>query len=125
MMNLSRWGALGYLLKRTPSQEIVAAIRSVSQSYCQLGPTISLKVFSQLKPSSPSRHVCQDLLSKREIKVLKLVGQGKNNQEIAQNLYLSDGTVKNYVTQTLNELETRKPPEEELTPNGRALSRYR
>ncbi len=97
-------GALGYLLKRTPSKEIAAAIRSVSQGYSQLGPTIALKVFSRLKPS-PS--VAQNCLSKREIDVLKLVGQGKNNQEIAQQLHLSEGTVKNYVTQILNKLEMR------------------
>ena len=96
-------GALGYLLKRTPSKEIAAAIRAVSQGYSQLGPTIALKVFSRLKPSP---HVCQHL-SKREIDVLKLVGQGKNNQEIAQQLHLSEGTVKNYVTQILNKLEIR------------------
>ncbi len=100
-------GALGYLLKRTPAQEIAAAIRSVSQGYSQLGPTIALKVFSQLKSSPPSPNSSQDLLSKREIEVLKLVGQGKNNQEIAQELHLSEGTVKNYVTQILNKLEMR------------------
>lgn len=100
-------GALGYLLKRTPSQEIATAIRSVSQGYSQLGPTIALKVFSKLKSSPPSTNSYQDLLSKREIEVLKLVGQGKNNQEISQELYLSEGTVKNYVTQILNKLQMR------------------
>lgn len=95
-------GALGYLLKRTPSKEIAAAIRSVSQGYSQLGPTIALKVFSR-----PPR--CQDL-SKRDIDVLKLVGQGKNNQEIVQKLYLSQGTVKTYVTQILPKLEMRDAP---------------
>ncbi len=100
-------GALGYLLKRTPSQDIVAAIRSVSQGYSQLGPTIALKVFSQLKPLQTSSNSYQELLSKREIDVLKLVGQGKNNQEIAQELFLSEGTVKNYVTTILGKLEMR------------------
>ncbi len=100
-------GALGYLLKRTPSPEIATAIRSVSLGYSQLGPTIALKVFSQLKSVSPTPHFSQDSLSKREIEVLKLVGQGKNNQEIAQELYLSEGTVKNYVTQILTKLEMR------------------
>jgi len=100
-------GALGYLLKRTPAQEIATAIRSVSQGYSQLGPTIAQKVFSQLNSSPPSPNSYQDLLSKREIEVLKLVGQGKNNQEIAQELHLSEGTVKNYVTQILNKLEMR------------------
>ncbi|MEL6166753.1 MAG: response regulator transcription factor, partial [Cyanobacteria bacterium J06628_3] len=47
-------GALGYLLKRTPSQDIAAAIRSVAQGYSHLGPTIALKVFSQLKPAVSS-----------------------------------------------------------------------
>ncbi len=96
-------GALGYLLKRTPLKEIAAAIRAVSQGYSQLDPTIALKVFSRLKPSPQvSQH-----LSKREFDVLKLVGQGKNNQEVAQQLHLSAGTVKNYVTQILNKLEMR------------------
>jgi len=44
------------------------------------------------------------LLSKREIEVLKLVGQGKNNLEISQELYLGEGTVKNHVTQILSKL---------------------
>jgi DNA-binding NarL/FixJ family response regulator len=98
-------GALGYLLKRTPAAEIATAIRSVSQGYSQLGPTIAPKAFSQLKslPCNPDL----DLLSKREIGVLKLLGEGKNNQEIAQDLYLSEGTVKNYVTQILLKLEMR------------------
>jgi DNA-binding NarL/FixJ family response regulator len=99
-------GALGYLLKRTPSPEIAAAIRSVSQGYSQLGPTIALKVFSQLK-SYPAPHPAQSSLSSREMEVLKLVGQGLNNSEIAQKLYLSEGTVKNYVTQIMSKLEMR------------------
>lgn len=99
-------GALGYLLKRTPASEIAAAIRSVAQGYSQLGPTIALKVFSQLKPSSSSGNTIADL-SKREVEVLKLVGAGKNNQEIAQELYLSDGTVKNHVTQILSKMNLR------------------
>ncbi|AFY60280.1 response regulator transcription factor [Synechococcus sp. PCC 6312] len=98
-------GALGYLLKRTPVSEIAAAIRSVAQGYSQLGPTIAPKAFSQLKPSV--KDIAPDLLTKREIQVLKLVGEGKNNLEIAQSLFLSEGTVKNHVTQILSKLEMR------------------
>ncbi|MGG6266361.1 response regulator [Leptolyngbya sp. AN03gr2] len=98
-------GALGYLLKRTPAPEIAAAIRSVAQGYSQLGPTIATKAFSQLK--TPSCTTVPSALSKREIEVLKLVGEGKNNTEIAQELYLSEGTVKNHVTQILGKLEMR------------------
>ncbi len=98
-------GALGYLLKRTPAPEIAAAIRSVAQGYSQLGPTIATKAFSQLK--MPSFETTPSSLSKRETEVLKLVGEGKNNIEIAQDLYLSEGTVKNHVTQILSKLEMR------------------
>ncbi len=98
-------GALGYLLKRTPAPEIAAAIRSVAQGYSQLGPTIATKAFSQLKPSSSDN--APNVLSKREIEVLKLVGEGKNNTEIARQLYLSEGTVKNHLTQILSKLEMR------------------
>ena len=96
-------GALGYLLKRTPAPEIATAIRSIAQGYGQLGPTIAARAFSQLKAPA----CAPSSLSKREIEVLKLVGEGKNNIEIAQELYLSEGTVKNHVTQVLNKLEMR------------------
>jgi DNA-binding NarL/FixJ family response regulator len=98
-------GALGYLLKRTPAPEIAAAIRSVAQGYSQLGPTIATKAFSQLKMSYIDN--ASSSLSKREIEVLRLVGEGKNNIEIAKDLYLSEGTVKNHVTQILSKLEMR------------------
>jgi DNA-binding NarL/FixJ family response regulator len=98
-------GALGYLLKRTPAPEIAAAIRSVAQGYSQLGPTIATKAFSQLKMSYIDN--VSSSLSKREIEVLRLVGEGKNNIEIAKELFLSEGTVKNHVTQILSKLEMR------------------
>jgi DNA-binding NarL/FixJ family response regulator len=98
-------GALGYLLKRTPAPEIAAAIRSVAQGYSQLGPTIAAKAFSQLK--APTSDLSPNSLSKREIEVLKLVAEGKNNAEIAEDLYLSEGTVRNHVTQILSKLELR------------------
>lgn len=101
-------GALGYLLKRTPSEQIAAAIRSVYQGYSQLGPTIAPKVFAQLKSNpSPPKTDYQSLLTKRELEVLKLIGSGKNNQEIALSLHLTEGTVKNYVTRILAQLNLR------------------
>lgn len=100
-------GALGYLLKRTPSQQVAAAIRSLHQGYSQLDPTIAPKVFAQLKLSALQQADYQNLLSKRELEVLKLVGQGKNNQEIAQVLHLTEGTVKNYITHILSKLRVR------------------
>ncbi|KAB8329948.1 response regulator transcription factor [Scytonema tolypothrichoides VB-61278] len=101
-------GALGYLLKHTPIEQIVTAIRSVYLGYCQLGPTIVPKVVAQLKPN-PSRPKDDYyyLLSQRELEILKLMGRGKNNREIAQELHLSEGTVRNYVSQIFSQLDVR------------------
>ena len=105
-------GALGYLLKSTPALQLAAAIRTLSQGHSQLGPTIAPKVFSQLRPpvtakQNQNQNSLANLFSDRELGVLKLIGQGKNNREIAKTLYLTEGTVKNYVTQILGRLELR------------------
>ncbi|MBW4501834.1 MAG: response regulator transcription factor [Scytonema hyalinum WJT4-NPBG1] len=101
-------GALGYLLKHTPIEQIVTAIRSVYLGYCQLGPSIVPKVVTQLKPNSSRPKDDSDyLLSQRELEILKLMKQGKNNREIAQELHLTEGTVRNYVSQIFSQLGVR------------------
>lgn len=101
-------GALGYLLKRTSVEQMAAAIRSAHLGNSQLGATIASKVFAQLKPISTTEAIAyEQLLTKREREVLWLVGEGKNNQEIAQALHLTEGTVKNYVTRILEQLNMR------------------
>ncbi|NEU76935.1 response regulator transcription factor [Hassallia byssoidea VB512170] len=99
-------GALGYLLKSTPSAQLATAIRTLHQGHCQLGPTIAPKVFAQLHPPAIKQNLHYHL-TERESEVLKLISQGKNNREIAQILYLTEGTVKNYVTQILGRLGLR------------------
>jgi DNA-binding NarL/FixJ family response regulator len=101
-------GALGYLLKSTPSTQLATAIRTLHQGHSQLGPTIAPKVFGQLNPPAAIKQSnCHQLLSERELQVLTLIGQGKNNREIAKTLYLTEGTVKNYVSQILARLHLR------------------
>jgi DNA-binding NarL/FixJ family response regulator len=102
-------GALGYLLKSTPSSQLAGAIRTLYQGYSQLGPTIAPKVFAQLNPfSSPAKvNSHQQLFSERELEILTLIGKGKNNREISQELYLTEGTVKNYVSHILARLGLR------------------
>ncbi|MBD0304812.1 MAG: response regulator transcription factor [Tolypothrix sp. T3-bin4] len=99
-------GALGYLLKSTPSAQLATAIRTLHQGHCQLGPTIAPKVFAQLHPPAIKQNLHYHL-TERESEVLKLISHGKNNREIAQILYLTEGTVKNYVTQILGRLGLR------------------
>jgi DNA-binding NarL/FixJ family response regulator len=102
-------GALGYLLKSTPSEQLAIAIRSLQQGYSQLGPTIAPKVFAQINPllaASPDRSGAVEL-SPRERDVLQLIGQGYSNREISDRLHISAGTVKNHVTQILSKLQLR------------------
>ncbi|PSB26308.1 response regulator [Stenomitos frigidus] len=101
-------GAAGYLLKNTPSEQLAAAIRLVHEGYSQLGPTIAPKVFAQLQsPATLAKRTEYWLLSDRERDVLKLLGEGNSNREIAQKLHLTEGTVKNHITRILCQLGVR------------------
>jgi DNA-binding NarL/FixJ family response regulator len=99
-------GALGYLLKSTPAPQLAIAIRTLHQGYCQLGPTIAPKVIVQLNAPATTKSDGQYCLTERE-EILRELAMGKSNREIAQTLYLTEGTVKNYVSQVLNRLGMR------------------
>ncbi len=95
-----RAGANGYLLKDTPREQLFAAIRGTMQGKSFIDPAVAPKLLNHLSgaaPASPSNEAA-GLLSERELEVLQLVAQGLSNLEIAQKLYLSEGTVKNYVS---------------------------
>jgi len=104
-------GAMGYLLKDTPSEELAVAIRAVHKGYTQLGPGIVKKLLNQFPNGRQiqSQPVPPNLteLTPREKEVLKLIATGASNREIAQELYISEGTVKNHVTNILNRLNLR------------------
>lgn len=101
-----RLGAKGYLLKDTEPDEIASAIRAVYKGHTQLGPGLLEKVL--LVPeviSNPPPELA--LLTPRELEVLRLIASGANNREIANALFLSENTVKNYVTNILSCLNVR------------------
>jgi DNA-binding NarL/FixJ family response regulator len=101
-------GAVGYLLKDTPSEEVAQAIRAVHRGYAQFGPGILQKmVTNQSAPARVEIPPGYDELTPREREVLALIGQGASNREIAQTLFLSEGTVKNHVTNILGRLGLR------------------
>ncbi|WP_341526709.1 response regulator transcription factor [Nostoc sp. UHCC 0302] len=105
-------GAMGYLLKDTPSEELAVAIRAVHKGYTQLGPGIVKKLLTQFsnseltQPTPPAPPILAEL-TPREKEVLQLIATGASNREIAQELYISEGTVKNHVTNILNRLNLR------------------
>ncbi|GAB1544503.1 response regulator transcription factor [Scytonema sp. NUACC21] len=102
-------GATGYLLKDTPSEELAFAIRAVHKGYTQLGPGIVRKLLTQFPTAAPTQPPPSSLaeLTPREKEVLRLIATGASNREIAQELYISEGTVKNHVTNILNRLNLR------------------
>ncbi len=102
-----KYGAKGYLLKDTPSEEIAAAIRAVDRGYTHLSPGIMEKVISSQTEAVPALPPELQELTPRELEVLKLISIGANNREIAKELYISEGTVKNHVTNLLNRLNLR------------------
>ena len=106
-----RYGAIGYLLKDTPSEELAAAIRAVHKGYTQLGPGLVEKIMAKVPAAAPVPPVSPpsswDELTPREQEVLRMIAKGASNREIAKALYISEGTVKNHVTNILNRLNLR------------------
>ena len=101
-------GAKGYLLKDTPCEEIAAAIRAVALGYTHLAPGMIDKVMSgQIDKNQATLPPELAELTPRELEILKLIAVGSNNREIAGQLYISEGTVKNHVTNILTRLNVR------------------
>jgi DNA-binding NarL/FixJ family response regulator len=103
-----RLGAKGYLLKDTEPDELALAIRAVHKGHTQLGPGLFEKALLPVA-TAPSVELPPELaqLTPRELDVLRLMSSGANNREIAQSLFLSENTVKNYVTNILSRLNLR------------------
>ncbi len=101
-----RAGASGYLLKDTPREKVIEAIRGTLEGKSYVDPDVAGKLLGQVanESSKPSRLI-SDRLSEREISVLRLLGRGLTNGEISQQLHLSEGTVRNHVSAILSKLE--------------------
>jgi len=115
-------GAMGYLLKDTPSEELAVAIRAVDKGYSQLGPGIVKKLVTQFPATLPQAVLAippnLTELTPREKEVLRLIAIGDNNREIAKKLYISEGTVKNHVTNMLNRLNLRDRTQAAILANS-------
>lgn len=96
-------GALGYLLKDSSPQELLQAIRNVHQGEASLHPTIARKLMRELN-QPPSLPPTTDPLTEREVDVLRLVAQGLSNDDIAEQLVVSERTVRTHVSHILDKL---------------------
>lgn len=95
-------GALGYLLKDSNPQELLDAIRQVSKGESWLHPSVAKKVLKELTHTSAPSNL--EELTERETEVLKLVAQGMSNREIADQLVISEATVRTHVSSLLAKL---------------------
>jgi DNA-binding NarL/FixJ family response regulator len=103
-------GAAGFLLKDTPPREIAAAVRAVADGTAALSPAVTDTLIQSYvdRAATPRRAEARSRLaelSEREVDVLKLVGRGESNAEIGRQLFVSEATVKTYVSRLLAKLE--------------------
>jgi DNA-binding NarL/FixJ family response regulator len=101
-------GACGYLLKDSSIGDLMQGIRSASVGESLISPTIASKVLQRIRASSPLPDIAariQTQLSDREIEVLKLIANGRDNADIAGQLYISPKTVKNHISNILMKLQ--------------------
>ncbi|MFP3854138.1 MAG: response regulator [Anaerolineales bacterium] len=100
-----RAGASGYVLKQVGSDELIQSIEAVGRGEASLDPALTQRVFSQVRKAIRDQDASAFAdLTDQELRVLGLVSEGKTNKEIAESLYLGQGTVRNYVSNILSKL---------------------
>lgn len=97
-------GALGYLLKDSGPEELIQAIRNVYRGQSSLEPSIARKVLLELSNPPTKQSLTGELLTERELEVLRLVAKGCCNKEIAARLSVSELTVRTHVSKILSKL---------------------
>jgi DNA-binding NarL/FixJ family response regulator len=107
-----RAGAAGFLLKDVSAEKLFEAIRAANRGEVFLLPSITAKVlaeFSRLarRPVASQVDALLEPLSTRELEILRLVATGVSNKEIAENLVIAEGTVKNHLTSIFSKLEVK------------------
>lgn len=104
-------GASGYLLKQTRGQDLASAIDRVAQGESLLDPAVTDKVLERMRNLASGGSDELAALSPQERKILSGIAEGKTNKEIAEEVFLSDKTVKNYVSSILSKLNLRRRSE--------------
>jgi DNA-binding NarL/FixJ family response regulator len=104
-------GASAYLLKQTRGQQLADAVEAVARGESLLDPQVTQRVLDRVRGITTGASDKQAQLSENENRILKLIAEGKTNKEIAAEVYLSDKTVKNYVSSILSKLNLRRRSE--------------
>jgi DNA-binding NarL/FixJ family response regulator len=105
-----RAGASGFLVKDTPREQLIAAVRTVSQGDALLSSSVARRLvdrFARPQPSPPALPTPGQALSARELDIWRALARGRTNAEIAAELYISEATVKTHVGRVLAKLGLR------------------
>ena len=98
-------GVDGYLLKGSPKNEIIGAVRGVSEGGTAIEPAVAAKLMHHMNKRSAISTAPVISFSKREKQVLQLIASGKTNRDIGETLFISESTVKFHVHAILNKLQ--------------------
>jgi DNA-binding NarL/FixJ family response regulator len=107
-----RAGAAGYVLKQIGGHDLVRAIEAVGRGEALLDPAVTQRVFQEVRKAAREEEASAFAeLTQQEMHVLQLVSEGRTNRQIAEMLYLGEGTVRNYVSSILSKLGVRNRAE--------------
>jgi len=127
-------GAQAYLLKDATEAEVLETVRAVHRGESRLSPTVARKVLNQFralaqgarapgrtidKPPQPGTDPAREPLTDKEDRVLALLAEGLSNKEIADQVFLAEGTIKNYVSRIMEKLHARNRTELAVMAAGR------
>jgi len=102
-----RAGAAGFLVKSTPPEDLIGLVRVAAEGHTVLSPAAARRLIAASADSQPARERARKLagsLTEREVEVLTCLGEGLSNAQIAGRLFLSEATVKGYVSRMLDKL---------------------
>ena len=120
-----RAGATGYVLKQVGSPELIRAVEAAARGEATLDPSLTQRVFDEMRRSLQKDEAAVfDDLTPQEMQVLAHIADGKTNREIAAALFLSEGTVRNYVSSILSKLEVSNRAEAAAVATRHHLKEY-
>ncbi len=107
-----RAGAAGYVLKQIGGDDLINAIEAVGRGEALLDPAVTQRVFQEVRKAAREEEASAfSDLTQQEMHVLQLVSEGRTNRQIAELLFLGEGTVRNYVSSILSKLNVRNRAE--------------
>lgn len=107
LLECSRLGARGYLLKDVSLSQLVDAVATVHRGDTLIQPTLTVNIAEALQGQDDDSDGLRESMTKRELEVLRYLAGGYSNREIAEAVHLSEGTVKNHVSNILSKLDVR------------------